>query len=616
MKKLKIRNVVLFVLTFIGISGIVLGLDLTFNKPTTLNKIIASKIYKEPANKAFTDQNFYNCVVDAYNTKNNTSVAYTENLTDKQLQTITSLNCDGYEKEDNERIQNTSGLEKLINLTYLYVSNNQLTELNVSSNPKLTDLRVYNNPFPIDFCIYKGSTKSIDESIKLPLTLFEGKTSILEKLTSDNKEVTITDNNITINETGMYEIKARYRHNINSSFDDYTVTYNINVIEAISEKYNIGQDYIYVGTETNNQTILENIEINGYIEGITTTIEDNKLIIKYNEEILKELEIIRASSEEYDLSKDYIYLVNKTFDIEKITVTNGEKIIEDNILTIKYNNEIVKEYPIISISSEEYDLSKDYIYVGTNTFDIENITVTNGDKIVEDNILTIKYQENVLYTYEIIGIDFGELEVNNKMILMLEDITYEDFVRNITATGVTYKIFNGEEEVTSGTLTKGMTLKVYKDNEEIDSYEITDEYLDLSLLEVDEEKKLIKELILGTSISELKEKILTSGEVTIKDKDGKDLSDSDIVRSGAVVTIELSKETYEYTLSVKGDTTGDGVSSVTDVGKLYQYLKGKITMEDCYIEAGNVVGEEIEIKVSDVGKLYQYIKGKISSLEE
>ena len=161
-----------------------------------------------------------------------------------------------------------------------------------------------------------------------------------------------------------------------------------------------------------------------------------------------------------------------------------------------------------------------------------------------------------------------------------------------------------------------MILKVYKDNEEIDSYEITDEYLDLSLLEVDEEKKLIKELVLGTSISELKEKILTSGEVTIKDKDGKDLSDSDIVRSGAVVTIELSKETYEYTLSVKGDTTGDGVSSVADVGKLYQYLKGKITMEDCYIEAGNVVGEEIEIKVSDVGKLYQYIKGKISSLEE
>ena len=72
----------------------------------------------------------------------------------------------------------------------------------------------------------------------------------------------------------------------------------------------------------------------------------------------------------------------------------------------------------------------------------------------------------------------------------------------------------------------------------------------------------------------------------------------------------------EYTVSVKGDVTGTGTSTVSDVAKLYQYLKGKIEMDDCYKEAGNVVGTDETIKVNDVAKLYQFIKGKISSLED
>ncbi len=144
---------------------------------------------------------------------------------------------------------------------------------------------------------------------------------------------------------------------------------------------------------------------------------------------------------------------------------------------------------------------------------------------------------------------------------------------------------------------------------------VREEFLDMSLLDVDEDKLLIKELVLNTKISELKEKILTSGTITIVDKNNKVLTNSDNLKSGAKVTIELSNETYTYTLSVKGDITGTGTSTVSDVAKLYQYMRGKIDMEDCYIEAGNVVGDTLEIKVNDVAKLYQYIKEKIDSLE-
>jgi len=77
----------------------------------------------------------------------------------------------------------------------------------------------------------------------------------------------------------------------------------------------------------------------------------------------------------------------------------------------------------------------------------------------------------------------------------------------------------------------------------------------------------------------------------------------------------LATETKEYTVVIKGDVTGTGEASVSDVAKLYQALKGKIEIEDCYKEAGNVYSDDNEIKINDVAKLYQYIKGKIDTLD-
>ena len=76
-----------------------------------------------------------------------------------------------------------------------------------------------------------------------------------------------------------------------------------------------------------------------------------------------------------------------------------------------------------------------------------------------------------------------------------------------------------------------------------------------------------------------------------------------------------NKKLKDYEVIIKGDVTGTGTSTVTDVAKLYQYLKKKISIEDCYKDAGNVVSTDNEIKINDVAKLYQFIKGKISSLE-
>ena len=131
-----------FILIILGIG---IFIDQAFFKPTVINSFIATKIYSSPANNYFTDENFYKCVVDAYNKENSTSLPYTTSLSDSQLGSIKKLSCDGYYKSDEEKIKNTNGLEKLTALTYLSVGGNQLTNIDVSNNTALTYLNVTTN---------------------------------------------------------------------------------------------------------------------------------------------------------------------------------------------------------------------------------------------------------------------------------------------------------------------------------------------------------------------------------------------------------------------------------------------------------------------------------------
>ena len=1014
---------ILYLSSFILIVlGVCIFIDQALFKPTEINSFIATKVYSSPANKAFTDDNFYKCVVDAYNKKNNTSLPYTTNLSDEQLKTITKLSCYTYYKPDNEKIKSIDGLEKLTALTYLNVesnqltsldvskntmlttlyarknqitsldvskntaltdldvSNNQLTELDISKNTVLTQLgiddnqlvsldvskntmlttlyarknqitsldvskntaitglyvsenqltsldvsnntaliwlyvyenqltglniiknislfdlrafknqltgldvsnntsltrldvfdnqltsldvsknvalkeliasgnqltelninnntsltrldiddnqlieidiskntaltslmvgnnqltsldvsknikleqfnagsnqltsldasknslltylRVYGNPFATNIIIYKGSinTDGDNRFVKLP----EGKTSTLTSLKSNNSVVNIDGNNININKIGEYVVTVDYKHDVQSNVNTYSGTYNIKVIEITSDKYMINEEnsYIYTSTDIDNDTILSNINLDSEC---TKVIENNELVIKYNDEVLKKFKIINISSTKYDLSKEYIYdnsfnkdninVINGTsevvdnellikynddvlerykivsisstkydlskeyiydnnfnkdninitngtseivnnellikynddvldrykivsifstkydlskeyiydnnfnkdninvtngtsevvdnellikyndnildrykivsisstkydlskeyiydnnFNKDNINVTNGISEVVDNELLIKYNDDVLERYKIVSISSTKYDLSKEYIYIGTGDIDLDSIKVVNGTIELVDNELILKYGGEVLDRYKIIGIKFGELKVNIDLVVITENISYDMFISNITTNGVTYKIFNGEEEVTSGNISKGMVVKVYYNDEEVYTYNITNEYLEfIDPLEVVDETKRIYNVKLNTSVNDLLSKINTSGTIIVRNNKNEVISGNALVGTGTKVIIKLSSGTKEYTLVIKGDVTGTGTSSVSDVAKLYQYLKKKINMEDYFIEAGNVVNTDNEIRINDVAKLYQFIKGKLNSLE-
>ena len=544
-------------------------------------------------------------------------------------------------------------------LTTLYVPYNQLVELDVSKNTSLKSLYIYSNYFTENKGIYKNEKKKIinNSSVILPISATSTLSTIENPYMCGNIE--ILNDEVSSTETGLYKINLEYTHSIQETSNSFKVFVDLYVIEATSNKYDINAEkgYIYTKTDTEEETILRNINLN-YGEA---SIENNELLIKYNGELIKSFDIVSISNKKYDLSKNYIYTGTNDLSLEDINITNGEKIVEDSKLKIKYNDNILKEYDLIKISSSKYDLTKEYIfdnnfnvnnvtltngtkelkdnkllikyndeifksidivkiesnkynlnknyiYTGTDDLNLNDINVINGQKIVENNKLKIKYNEDLLKEYSIFNINFGEYKTYDGLLVLPEDITYDEFTNNITTNGVTYKIFSEESEVTEGNISEGMIIKIYYGDEVIDEYEVTNEYLEFDeSLNIDNEVNIIEKLPLNLKLKDFISLIRTSGSIEIRNNNNELLSDDSIIGTGSKLKITLSKRTVEYTLSVRGDVTGNGQAKMADVMKIATHIiEGNVIEGTAFERAADIIGDG-KIKMNDVMKLATFI---------
>ena len=645
-----------------------------------------------------------------------------KNLDLNKLSKLTYLNL---ERNEIESLDISNNLE----LESLYVSTNKLKSLDTSHNSKLGGLHVGGsnaiesldlsnnlalrafsarlNRFKKDIAIYRGKSAVLVPSLVLP----PGKNLTVVGYDSvEGISIDETNNTITSNVAGNYTLTANYTHDLISHNNEVTMTYDIYVIAATTTKYELNNQkgYIYTGTETNENTILSNIQLN-YGEA---SIENNKYVIRYNGEVVQTFDIISISSTKHDLTKDYIYY--NDYQDGDITVTNGTVNVTSDSVQIKYGNTILDTYVLVKAESSKYDLTKDTIKVLDDDIEsfISNITCTNCTAKVYDGneyktsgefayneVLRILNGDNVLGEYELtykvasvaLDRDSAQIGLDRKNTVKLTPTIYPENAENqnvswsssdesvavvdsdgvVTSKGLgnavitvtteegnyqdtcnievvditTYRLtyndgsnsyyeeYEENEEVTlKSDITKpGYTLIGWKDNTK--TYLLNEKYI---MGTEDAELEAVWELIipklettssytvsgntmfnlnLNTSISALSLGLDEIYNIKVYDNKSK-LKEQGIYGTGDKLKIYLG-DTYvtEYTVSVKGDLTGNGTVGIGDIAKLYQYYKGKITMEDCYIKAGNVKDTDNEIKISDVAKLYQYYKGKINSLE-
>ncbi len=318
-------------------------------------------------------------------------------------------------------------------LQFLKIQNNSLTSLDLSSNENLFELIVSGNPLGINsnrVVMYKGDTKKITEEklktivsdiIKLPDTI---------KIQGGSKPSTLTLNTIKKNSDGLnrdlkteesvkslelsssvpgeYDLILEYLHNFSYSNPARnnvlaSINFKVNVVKLESSDKNYvisdAKGFVVAGTDTDKDIILGklNLKEDGSNEAIKVEVDTDthKVKITYKEETIKEYDLITYTSEEYDLTKDYIYLGKNNFDESKITVTGNATVTEENgYVYIKSGDVVVRKYLEVTYTSD-YNLEDDYIYLGTE--ERQDITVT------EDSHVTTSYEEGVfkiIYTGE------------------------------------------------------------------------------------------------------------------------------------------------------------------------------------------------------------------------
>ena len=194
------KNKKLFLST-IAIAAIVIpAAAFSINKFMAINDTSAITYAIPEGYTTFTDPNFYNCVAKEYK-DDHPNEDISNGLADEQLAGMTSLECSGWGKPDNEKISDTAGLEKMIGLTDLDLSRNNLTSLDVSNNTvltsldvgsnQLTSLDVSNNTMLTSLDVSSNQLTSLDISNNTALTmLYVGSNQLTSLDLSNNTALT------------------------------------------------------------------------------------------------------------------------------------------------------------------------------------------------------------------------------------------------------------------------------------------------------------------------------------------------------------------------------------------------------------------------------------------
>ena len=516
----------------------------------------------------------------------------------------------------------TLDVSKNTALTYLDVNGSQLTTLDVSKNTALTELDVRGNQ------LSKIYTKLNDTfSINKGLILPDGWNI---KILNDNKEsLSFDGNNGKGLKVGYYVIPVEIYNSQGEKIvcppvgNTRNNVFTIYVYNVISDMYGIDKDNIYIGNEDSNKVILNNIKIDdGKLVGYTKSIDNNKLIIKYNDKVIKEYNLVKidVSSNEYFVEDKEIKYIGE-FDVNKINLNYGSKEVKDNKLIIKYNDKVIKEYKLVNIGikSKYYSINGDNI-VYVNSFDINEIDLNYGSKEVKDNKLVIKYNDKVIKEYKLYGIK-TKYSVFYNTIYVGGIINTEDELRECikNCSSATDQVgcaddcemrYNILDHITSSDLKLSIDKDklICKYNNEIinefvlsskNEYDIIDDYT--------KKNDIISRIPIDTDMNVFKTKINTNIGYIFKDSKNNDIVTNRKLRTGDKVIFNYSSGDIDYALSVIGDVNGDGIINGKDIIEISNDIVGNKKLDNLGSLSGDIDNNG-KMDIRDIIKMGNYIK--------
>lgn len=357
-------------------------------------------------------------------------------------------------------------------------------------------------------------------------------------------------------------------------------------ISLTSNKYQITEDYVYYGTDS-----LSNVKSNITCTNCSLNVRNNKLEVSYNGNIVKTYDLVGISSTKYDLTKDYIFDYDSNM-VHDITCTNCILNVNNNKLEIKYNDNTIDTYDLISLTTKDYLLLDNYIYHGfKKTIDVNKIKCINCTPTIDNNKLTIKYNNSIVKEYTFLGLS-TEYKIINKTIYVLLDYGDDEAIINKINRGICTL------DIQSNNL-----LLVKYNNNIIDSYHLgIDE--DIAFAQdyiIDEERMILYKVDSSLSVNEFLSKIETTGTTNVLDINNNPVNDKLCTGYTLKITFEDDPDNLvEYKLSVRGDVLGTGELSIDNGKMIAKHIINKNAIKgEEYLLAADYNGDGA-IKMNDV----------------
>lgn len=249
--------------------------------------------------------------------------------------------------------------------------------------------------------------------------------------------------------------------------------------------------------------------------------------------------------------------------------------------------------------------------------DADMVTTSGGmiRDINDDKTYYARYAKTIQITYDInggVGNPPSPQVVNLRVhSANINHIVSDDIILTTEIPqkeNATFLGWNQKADGTGVTYQPGQQVAFLQDMTLYATWKVTfEDYLDMSALTVDEDKKFITSLTVGMAADELMAKIRTNGKMYYIDTEGNPLDNNSVVATGNILKIELSQTTYEYTLVVVGDVRGTGRVTMADVMKVATHLLDDTVIQgEPYLLAADVTGDD-NIRMNDVMKMAYYV---------
>ncbi|MDD3303599.1 MAG: Ig-like domain-containing protein [Clostridia bacterium] len=263
-----------------------------------------------------------------------------------------------------------------------------------------------------------------------------------------------------------------------------------------------------------------------------------------------------------------------------------------NVATVDGNGKVIAKNggeAIITVKTK--DQGKTATCKITVDFSVENITLPKSEyKVIKGEsveLLPTISPENAVnkeYTVEIKDTNIAEYK-DGKIV-----------AKNVGNTTITFKTVDGGKTVTAN-----ISVVEIKDNEI---------HIDNSLT-YNETTNTVSKINPGTKLADIKDKFVSKLNITLKDKDGKELNDDSLVGTGTkvIATNADGKIIHEYNIIIYGDVNGDGAITSKDYMSIKNHIMETSLLEGVYFKSANLNGDN-EISSKD----YMVVKNHIMEI--